>query len=308
MNVITLKEDYGVEAKNIISLRDNVAVIENESDEKSILKKRRSAAENKWINDHRFNNELRIYKALSQNTFHYLNTPKLINYSEDFMILQFIEKKPHSKITVKDFVKAYIELQTIKVESNFKLDKINQFFRGFYYKGILISLFTISKHFTISERFKILSLFIKLNSRSKRLNNKYWLHGDITSNNIYHNIQDDKIYFLDFENLFYTRRWPLIEIIQRCVWLNKDINGFTVNNVYLTQYLKYANADVRKDIITLDLKLQYRFSLLMLCISIIAMAKGKYKRKHYRNLLKIVINSNKFDLWYAQHVEGDLIR
>ena len=35
-----------------------------------------------------------------------------------------------------------------------------------------------------------------------------------------------KLYFLDFENLLHTRKWPLIEIIQKCFWLKRWVTIF----------------------------------------------------------------------------------
>ena len=301
MNLKVLQQQYGITAKNVTSLRSNVAVIETEHNQKTIIKRIRNSRFSNWLNKHRFYNELRIYKAINAHQFKHLHAPELIQVGDRHMVLQFVEKDEATKTKTKEFLQAYYEMQTLNVPKDFWFDFKNQLVRGFYYKGVVVPLLTLSRHLKITTVFKMIFLFLTMQWKSKKLANRYWLHGDITSHNVYHNMQDGKLYFLDFENLFYTRKWPLIEIIQKCFWLQNGGYGFHVNTKMLQQYLNITKEET-PEINQLSLKQQFRFSLLINCISNIAIAKSKIKRESYIMLLNILLNKKSFDNWYSTDV------
>ena len=301
MNLKVLQQQYGITAKNVTSLRSNVAVIETEHNKKTIIKRIRNSRFSNWLNKHRFYNELRIYKAINAHQFTYLNAPQLIQVGERHMVLQFVERDAATKTKTKEFLQAYYEMQTLKVPKNFWFDLKNQLVRGFYYKGVLVPLLTLTRHLKITTVVRMIFLFLTMQLKSKKLANRYWLHGDITMHNVYHNIEDGKLYFLDFENLFYTRKWPLIEIVQKCFWLQNGGYGFHVNTKVLQQYLNLAK-EATPELSSLSLKAQFRFTILMNCISNIAIAKSKIKRESYIMLLNIVLYKKSFDNWYHSNV------
>jgi tRNA A-37 threonylcarbamoyl transferase component Bud32 len=304
MNLESIKHDYGINATKVVTLRNNVAIIENAAHEKSIIKCARTTVKGNTLNKHRFLNELRIYQTIQSSSLTYLHAPKLINSSKKHMVLQFVKKNTAQTVTPDEFIDAYLELQTLKVPSRFWFDLKNQIIRGFYYKALAVPLFTLRKYVKTGTVLKIIFLFLKLDVTSTRLKNKYWLHGDLTTDNVYHNYENQHLYFLDFENLVYTRKWPLFEIIQKCLWLKDGGFAFHVDLTYLKHYYAKANNKVRKDLQQLDLRKQIRFSLLLLCINNIAVAKGSIKRNSYIQLLGTILNDKKFLLWYNTDFEN----
>ena len=301
MNLKVLKQQYGITAKNVTSLRSNVAVIETEHNQKSIIKRIRNSKWSNWLNKHRFYNELRIYKTINAHQFKHLNAPALIEAGDRYMILQFVEKDPENKTKTKEFLHAYYEMQTLKVPTDFWFDFKNQLVRGFLYKGVIVPLLTLTRHLKITTVARMIFLFLSMQWKSKKLKNGYWLHGDLTMQNIYHNKEDGKLYFLDFENLFYTRKWPLIEVVQKCYWLKCGGYGFHVDTKVLYQYLNITKSG-SPELGQLSLKDQFRFSILMNSISNIAIAKSKIKRDTYIMLLNIILNKKSFDNWYRSNV------
>lgn len=303
MTIKTLQENYGIAAKQVTSLRNNVAIVETEEKGKTILKTIRKTKTGNLINKFRFNNELRIYKALQSSKFDHLHTPELIQCSNRHMVLQYVEKMPGQKPKIQDFVRSYYEMQTLAVPQNRWFDFLNQLVRGLVYKGLAVPLFILTKHIGIANVGRVMGLFLKMHLTRQKTKNRYWLHGDLTSHNIYYNVEDGKLYFLDFENLFYTRKWPLLEIAQRCFWLQDGGYGFTVDPTYLKLYLDMARKKGRNELLQLDFKKQFRFSMLMVCISNMAIAKGKVKRDSFKMLLKTVLDKKTFEAWFAAHFQ-----
>lgn len=297
MNPTSIKSKYGIDAESVISLRSNVAIIETHAAGKAIFKKARKSSSNNQINNHRFKNEMRIYRALQNASFKYLNTPKLIDAGDSHMVIQFVEKQPDSHVDVGEFVRAYLELQSLDVEPDLWFDFKNQIVRGFGYKGTIIPIFTLSKIIGISKALKVVSLFLKLTVQAPKLKHRYWLHGDLTKHNVYHN-NDGQLFFIDFENLSYTRKWPLAEVIQRCIWLKDGGYGLRIDLKMLKKYFAEACPAVKHDLQKINIKTQFRFSLLMQCIQNIAIAKSKVKRESYQLFLDDILNNEKFDNWY----------
>ena len=308
MNLQDLQSNYGISAKKITVLRSNVAIIESDENIRYIIKRIRISNTNKWIDKHRFQNELRIYKQLNEKQFKILNSPKLYANSDQHMVIQFVEKDPNLRTKSYEFVRAYCEMQTIDVPKDFGFDFKNQLVRGFLYRGLVIPLFTLSKHLKALSILKMVLLYLKLELSVKKLTNRYWLHGDLTNQNVYHNLQDGKLYFLDFENLFYTRKWPLIEIIQKCIWLKDGGYGFVIDLKKLKYYLDIVKDYNRQDLTHINMQKQFRFALLMTSINSIAIAKSKIKRESFIQLLNILIDTKAYHTWFSKFIKPELLK
>ncbi len=306
MNLKGLKENYGITANKVTSLRSNVAIVETEGNEKTILKKIRKSKSSNFLNRHRFFNELRIYKVIQKNRHTYFHAPELIDFGPDHMILQYVKRCDKENIRLSEFIKAYYEMQTLNVPFNFWFDLKNQSIRGFYYRGLIVPLFTLTRHLKIKKVAAIIFQFLKLSLKTKKCTNRYWLHGDLTSHNVYYNVTDNKLYFLDFENLFYTRKWPFLEIIQRCFWLKDGGYDFHVDMKYLNFYLNHATIKGSQDFTFINLENQIRFCLLMTSIQNIAIAKSKIKRDSFKLLLDISLDNTSYKRFFNERIKPTL--
>lgn len=305
MNISVLKKDFGISAKKVISLRSNVAVVVSESNEKAIIKQIRKSKSSNWLNKHRFLNELRIYKVISQHQYQYLNAPKLIDFSNQHMILQYVERDEITRPKRADFLHAYYEMQTLKIPKNFWFDLKNKLIRGFLYKATVVPIVTLKKHLGRSTVLRMIMLYVKLELKNKKLKNRYWLHGDLTTHNVYYNPSDTKLYFLDYENFLPTRKWPLTEIIQKCFWLKEGGYDFHVDTIYLKSYLNIIKKSF-PELNQISFKDHFRFTILMSCINNISTSKSHIKRNSYKILLGVTLDDEKFDNWYQTHIKNNL--
>lgn len=209
--------------------------------------------------------------------------------------MEYIKKSDKYPVRNKDFISAYLEFQRIKPPRNILLDLYNQTFRGFFYRTFIVSIITLSNKVDSYIAFKSVLLFAILNLKENKLSRKYWIHGDINRNNYFNNTKGD-LYFIDFENMFYTRKWPFAEIIGKGF---KYQNAITFNPSLINGYLNQIEDDLI--IGKLSFYYQIRFASLHKSIHEIAQTKGSEKRKMYTDFLKIVLDEEKFKKWYQKN-------
>lgn len=283
--------DIKPEAKKSI-IKKNVVLIEQDN-QRFILKERRLKEKN-FFQRFRFFNELRVYAALRNRKLQDLKVPK--SYIEDqakSLLLEFIEIDKTKTIDLQTFIRSYIELQQIKVERKLFLDLYSKVFLSYFYRVCVVSLITIRKKVNLTTALKSIKLYIKLSARKEKYNQKYWIHGDLHGNN-YFKDKNNTLYFIDFENMFYTRKWPMTEIIGKCFVFSNDKVDFS--SKYLKAYLnEFYNGN---QINHKSLFLEFRFGLLHHAIHQIAQTNSPLKREAYLNLLHKCLNFQKFQEWF----------
>ena len=297
-----IKNNCGIEVEKLKFIKDNVALLVKKSGEKFILKIKRPDSSKSWIDHLRFYNESRVYKYFSTRKFKNLNTPNLIHIDSESFLIEYLERCPDvllADIEKDQFINAYIELQTLNLKSNRWFDLRYQLYRGLFYQGIAVPLLSLRKKIGLKRSLQSIILFLQLNFTHKKLSQKYWLHGDITSNNVFYNKKDNKLYFIDFENMFYTRKWLLMEVIEQCFYY--DNSGFYFDGTHLNSYLSHADLS-GEDLKKINIKKQIRFSILLSIISNLSFTKIINKRKLLQEFLPVVLENKKFDLWYSENV------
>jgi len=301
-DINSISNKYNIELEELKVLKDNVALLVKADGEKLILKGKRPQSKKSWIDNLRFFNESRVYKYFASRKFKCLHAPKLIHIDSESFLIEYLERCQDVRLANVDkdeFIKAYIELQTLNLESNKWFDLRYQLYRGVLYQGIMVPLFTLRNKIGFKQALQAVSLFLQLHLSAKKLSRKYWLHGDLTSNNIFYNKKDDKLYFIDFENMFYTRKWLLLEVIEHSFEMDESFLEF--DGTQLITYLNKA-ASLGKDLKTINIKSQVRLAMLLTITSNLAFTKIADKRKILLSSLPVVLDNQKFESWYAENV------
>jgi hypothetical protein len=303
MDKEALKEKFGIEVESQLALTDCVSLLRLENQEQVILKARRTLDKN-FMDDHRFDNEVRMYHFFNQKKLQHLHAPRILskagpNTSE--FILEFIPKIDDKEIDVNEFVEAYIELQTLDVPRNFKLDFINQYAIGFFYKIVIVSLATLRKKLGLATCLRIIWFYFKLSLSSKKLDRNYWLHGDLNRKNFFYSQKNNLLHFIDFEIMFFTNKWLLTEVIAKCFLFDVEQGKLKFDLAFLKVYLDKAQYTI-KGIDKINLKQQFKFSILQRSVQVIAHTKIKTKKQEYVRLLNTIMDDALFDAWYGAHV------
>lgn len=186
----------------------------------------------------------------------------------------------------------------VPVKNHF-LDYYNQVFRGYYYRVLIVTIVTLHKKVNWRTVLKAAQLFFKLNRQQQTLKRKYWVHGDLNNRNFFKNTKGE-LYFIDFENIFYTRKWPLAELFSKCFWFDEEKEIICFNPDILFIYLRGLKND--SEIKKLNLSLHCKFGLLFQCTKEIAQTKIPAKRAIYEELLNTCLNDEDFKEWYTNHI------
>lgn len=278
-----------------LKIKKNVFLVKHSSD-KYILKQKRKSILNKL----RYLNEVRIYQTLNNGKFNYLNAARAYNDKiTRNLVLEFIEMETDKQqVKRQDFINAYQELQQIKPKKSFILDLYNKYFLGYHYKILMVSIFTISRKVNWKVSLKIILTFLELNSSNLLLSNRYWKHGDLHGQNYFYDITG-KLYFIDFENMFYTRKWPLVEIITHCISYKNKI--YFCNDT-LSLYLK--NIPPNSELWDIDLYKQCQLALMSHSIAVIAHTKMKKKHMAFTDLLNLSLDGDQMEKWFEVNINS----
>lgn len=296
-----IESKYGVKATSVAPFKSNVALIEQEDGRKAIFKCVRTDANASLIDRFRFKNEIRIYKVFQKSHFDFLHIPKLFSAGKDYILIEFVERDESKNVTEKDFVRGYYEFQNMHIPGSLKFDLFNQLTRGVWYRGIVVPILSLSKHVGFRKSLQAVALFLKLHLQTKRYKNKYWLHGDVAVRNMYYQQQTNDLFFIDFENVYFTRKWPLLEIIQRCFCYGGGaVKSFSFELDSLNYYLLQAKEHDNLELSNSNLFNQFRLSLFLSTISRIVRPKSKDKSTAFTLLLNVILNEKAFRTFYQK--------
>jgi thiamine kinase-like enzyme len=129
----------------------------------------------------------------------------------------------------------------------------------------------------------------------------YLLHGDLTDKNVFYSKKNGGLYFIDFENIFFTKKWPLAEVVAKCFVYDEDERVLHFKIQFLSEYLNKLK-QLNNDFYKIDVRQQVRFAVLHRCIHVIAHSKLVNKKKDYIDLLSMCLSQNSFNAWYAINV------
>lgn len=288
--------------KLLKEIKENVQLIEYDG-KRYIIKGKRNKEQN-FLEKLRFTNEKRIYKALEEAEFSFLKFPSYkIDSNTGHLILEYINRSNEFPVSKADYISAYFELQRIQPIKNWILDIYNQIFRGFFYRVFMVSFVTIPQKTNLKIGLKSILLFANLNLKHPQLKRKYWIHGDLTGRNYFYN-QNRDLFFIDFENMFYTKKWFLAEIVGKSFIYDNEKDNLLFSVNALKEYFKHFDIEGNKE--KFSLFLQIRFGLLQYSILQLAQSKSKNKRKAYLNLLLTTLTYKTFQIWFHQNVEKQL--
>lgn len=284
-------------------IKENIQLIKF-NNRKFIIKGKRDKERN-ILEKLRFTNEKRIYMALENASLTTLKFPAYrLEPNTGHLILDYIKKSENSVVSTEDYVSSYFELQRIKPAKRRILDIYNQTFRGFFYRTFIVSLITLPKKVNVNVAIRSILLAFFLNLKQKNLTRKYWIHGDLTGRNYFYD-QNQALYFIDFENMFYTRKWFLAEIIGKSFIYDyqNDTLNFSVDAIQ--KYIDKLHEEPDHE--NFCMFKQVRFGLLQYSILQIAQTKIKGKQKTYLNLLLTTLNKKSFQKWYDKHIENQVL-
>lgn len=283
-------------------IKNNVFVVETEKKEKRILKTRRKFRLN-FVDSLRFHNEYRMYQYLSKQHSPQLNVPQIYEgRGKNEILMDYLRNDETRKLDLQEFVISYLHLQRLEIPVDVLLDSYNQISRGFFYRIFGVSIATLRKKVSYRVCLESLWVYLKLSFSTKSMSRKYWIHGDLNKNNFFYNKRDGQLYFIDFENMFYTEKWPLAEIISKGF---DHRNGQVIFDINWVQNY-FDNLETSSEIRQVSLQKQFRFALLHHSIHEIAQTKVPGKRKQYTQLLKICLDRKLFSKWYSDNVKGHL--
>ena len=170
-------------------------------------------------------------------------------------------------------------------------------------RGIVVPILSLSKHVGFRKSLQAVALFLKLHLQTKRYKKKYWLHGDVAVRNMYYQQQTNDLFFIDFENVYFTRKWPLLEIIQRCFCYGGGVvKSFSFELDSLNQYLFQAKEHDNLELSNSNLFNQFRLSLFLSTISRIVRPKSKDKSTAFTLLLNVILNEKAFRTFYQKNI------
>ncbi len=234
-------------------------------------------------------NEYRFYRH-TRTDFTYFRSPELIDTCPDkSFILSYIEGKEFNKVPAEVLIPAYIEFQNIKEKSSFIFRYVFLIFRGFFYRVCLVSVFTLIRKIHVYDILKIVRLYFVLSFRQKKYKKGFRMHGDLYCSNMI-KTKNSELVFLDFENTFTTKKWPLAELTGLCFYF--DDKNLTFSGNYLYHYLESTTEINGK-----YLKRQVRFGVLQN-----RQTKGELKKQAYLHLLQTALNGKKFENWYKENM------
>lgn len=285
-------------AEKLKLIKENVYLIVR-GGRKYILKGKRKEERN-ILEKLRFVNEKRFYIAFSKNRFAHLNIPEFEIDEHNNLLLEYIEADRSRKTNLAEFIASYQELQRLTPEKNLILDTYNQALRAYGYRISVVTLFTLRKKAGLKKALKVLQLYYSLNRKQPAMARKYWVHGDLNDSNFFYN-KEHQLYFIDFENMFYTRRWPLAEIFTKCFTYYID-DSLDFNPKLLKLYLEQL--DDNSEVKHLSLYLQCRFGLLLQSIREIAQTKNEVRREKYLQFLDIALDDKMFRNWFNTNIKA----
>ena len=271
---------------------------------KSILKGKNyiKGAKAGYLNKARFQNEVNFYKKVQNHKLKYLLIPEVrFESSKEELVLQYIEGEKQTFPSTHKLISAYSEFQNLENNFNSNKNLLSKITKGYFYKICIVSLFKLGSKFRWKEILQIWLLFFRLNFHSTQQGRAFRLHGDLYLNNIIIT-ETEKIAFIDFENTFTNKKWPLEEIVGYCFFF--DDENIQFNEIYLQEYICQNSHILKLD--EIQLLYQIRFGVLHQAIKSIVQTQGDLKRQAYKDLLYTVCSRKKFQSWLAANLAGTL--
>lgn len=272
-------------------ITSNLVLVPGNMPYQLVLRKTRKS--NGFIDFLKFQNEMRIYMFLSDHPTQHLNTPQV--YDEipgKALFMEYLSGTSISDFKTPQFISAYVEFQHQDIPISPVLDLLNQSLRGFDYKIGGVALLTLSRRESTAFAFRILKTYREFCSVQYLLKRRYWQHGDLHKRNVIVT-QDKKVFIIDFENSFFTRKWPLCEIFGECIQCEEE--GIVFSPELFQLYWKSLPKD--SPIFELDLELQLKFAMLRKAVHVILQSKFEFRRNFYRQFLQEKLIGHVFQEW-----------
>lgn len=281
-----------------VEIAGNLVLVQGKTPNQIVLKKTRKSGS--FVIFLKFQNELRFYSFFSKANLQYLKVPRVYGVNPGKAIyLEYLKGAVIPNFKLPEFVPAYVEFQHLDIPHNPVIDRINQSFRGFDYKIGGVALLTLSRRESLKLAFKITQIYLECHDQQPALERKYWQHGDLHRRNVIRG-EDNILYFIDFENCFYTKKWPLCEILGECIVCEED--GIQFHPELFLMYWKSLPTD--SPLLKLDLALQLRFAMLRKALHVILQSQFEFRRNYYRQFLREKLVDKEFHDWSRSVLSG----
>lgn len=279
-------------------IASNLVLVRGNTSTQLVLKKARKSSS--FVDFLKFQNELRFYRYFSQADLKYLKVPQVYDFIPGKAIfMEYLEGGAISDFHIPEFVPAYIEFQHQNIPYNSVIDKLNQSFRGFDYKVGGVALLTVSRQESLNLALRIAKVYLRCCAEQPQLNRKYWQHGDLHRRNIIMG-EDKNLYFIDFENCFFTRRWPLCEVFGECIQCEEG--GIQFHPELFLMY--WESLPIDSPLLKLDLALQLRFAMLRKAVHVILQSKFEFRKNYYRQFLNEKLVDKALHDWSHSVIAG----
>lgn len=256
-----------------------------------VLRKTRKSGS--FIDFLKFHNEMRIYRFLSNNPNQDLHYPEVYNQIQGkALFIEFLRGSSIANFKDPQFASAYVAFQHQDIPVNPVLDFLNQSLRGFDYKIGGVALFTLARQESFGLALKVVKTYNEFCKGQYPLTKRYWQHGDLHRRNVIVT-EDNTVYLIDFENCFFTKKWPLCEIFGECIQCEEG--GIVFYPELFQLYWKALPKD--SPIFNLDLDLQLKFAMLRKAVHVILQSKFEFRRSFYKQFLEEKLESNDFQNW-----------
>jgi len=220
-----------------------------------------------------------------------------------YLVLRYVPGVPgwdRQVIPVETFVKGLIEFQTSSLKWSSTL--MEQFGSALLEKPVFKitkgSLTCVHTRLGYKATWKCFMVLWKCYRSQPRLNCDILLHNDLELNNIVTGL-DERLYFIDFEDVIHENRWILCDIVD----LSFDLNSLAFDRTLFGRYLKRLSAHV-SGLDNVNIVSQIRLALLRRIIFGLRSRKlsSASKRSCEHFLCSVLLDDKAFNCWYDLNV------
>lgn len=256
-----------------------------------VLKKNRKST--KFVDFLKFQNERRFYDHLSKMECVHMRAPDMYKMVPgQSLFMEYIKGTVIEDFRCPQFVASYVEFHHQEIPLEPVIDFFNQTFRGFDYKIAGVAVLTISRKESSQLAWRIAKTYRSFKYAQPKMSTRYWQHGDLHHRNVLRT-DEGYLYMIDFENCFFTRRWPICEIFGECIQC--DEYGIKFNPELFKMY--WNALPKNSPIFQLDLELQLEFAMLRKAIHVILQSKYPFRKNYYKQFLEQKLQRSEFHKW-----------
>jgi hypothetical protein len=250
-----------------------------------------------------FRREIAVYRAGTRQ-FDELKLPALVTTDEHTYFC--VEKIEHNTedVPAAPEIKARAAASLAEFQTRLQLDEtlwqrsVLAITRSPLLGLVRRSLGAVRRSFGSGVALRCVSLAVRQSMRQRPLARRYTLHGDFSRRNTLWS-EDGTVYLIDFGDTFYSRRWPLWDILY---YVTTDFHG--EQDIDLNPIRRYLQAVSELDgglaIRGMNLQAQVRLGLLRRMLWRLASSRGRSHSGNATFLTDVLLRDDAFEAWYRR--------